>query len=55
MNKTDKQKHIDTANSMVVTKGKEGGELVKGVKYMVIEADLTLGGGHTMQYEDHVS
>ena len=24
--------------------------MVKGAKYMVTEDDLTLGGGHTMQY-----
>ena len=28
---------------------------VKGVKYMVTEDDLTLGGRHIMQYTDHVS
>ena len=27
----------------------------KGVKYMVMEEDLTLGGKHTMQYTDDVS
>ena len=27
---------------------------VKGHKYMVMEEDLTLGGGHTMQYTDHI-
>ena len=30
-------------------------ERVKGVQYMVIEDDLTLGGGYTMQYTEHVS
>ena len=35
---------------------REGGwGVVKGVKYMVTEDDLTLGGRHTMQYTDHVS
>ena len=29
--------------------------MVEGAKYMVIEEDLTLGGGHTVQYTDHVS
>ena len=29
--------------------------MVKGVKYLVTEDDLTLGGGHTMQCIDHVS
>lgn len=33
---------------------REGGG-VKGVIYMVIEYDLTLGGAHTMQCADHVS
>ena len=28
---------------------------VTGGQYMVIEDDLNLGGGHTMQYTDHVS
>ena len=28
---------------------------VKEVKYMVMEDDLTLGGGHTVQYADHVA
>ena len=27
---------------------------MKGAKYMVTEDDLTLGGGNTMQYTDHV-
>ena len=27
---------------------------IKGVKYMVM-GDVTLGGGHTMQYTDYVS
>ena len=29
--------------------------LVKGVKYMAAEGDLTLGGGHTMPYIGDVS
>ena len=28
---------------------------MKGTKYRVKEDDLTLGGGHTMQYTGHVS
>ena len=28
---------------------------VKGAQYMVMEDDLTLGGGCTMQHTDHVS
>ena len=31
------------------------GEVVKGVKYVVTEGDLTLGGEHAMQYTDDVS
>ena len=41
---------------MVVTRGKRGGVVKgKGSKYMVMEEDLTLGGGHTMQYIDYIS
>ena len=38
----------------MVTRGKRGQRVVKakGAKYMVTEADLTLGGGHTVQYID---
>ena len=32
-----------------------GGSMVKWVKYMVTEDDLTLGGGHTLQCTGHVS
>ena len=48
MRKTNKQKLVDTDNSMVVvTRRKEGGwQRVKGVKYMVTDGDLTLGDGH---------
>ena len=53
--KTNKQKLIDTDNSMVVTRGQGAGVVkVKGVKYTETE-DLTLGGGHTMQHTDDVS
>ena len=31
------------------------GDLLQGIKYTVTEGDLTLGGGHTMQYTDDVS
>ena len=55
MNKQDKQKLIDTDKSMVVTRGKEFGELVKAVKYIVMEEDLTLDGEHTMQCTNDVS
>ena len=53
MNKQDKnQKTLtDTDNSLVVSMG-EGG--LKGIKYMVTEGALTLGGGHTMQYINDV-
>ena len=55
-NKKNKQKLLDRDNNMVDTKGKRGDGVVKvkGVKYMLTE-DLTLGGGHTMQYTDNVS
>ena len=54
---TNKKNELtDTDNSMVVTGGKGGeGSKGKGVKYMLAEDDLTLGGEHTMQYTDHVS
>ena len=31
-----------------------GRQVVKGVKYMVTEKDLTLEGKHTMQYTDDI-
>ena len=35
---------------------REGGlQWVQGANYMGTEDDLTLGGGHTVQYTDHVS
>ena len=41
---------------MVVTReGRELGEDSKGSQYMAMEDDLTLGGGHKMQYTGHVS
>ena len=39
---------------MMVTSGGEPYR-VKGVKYMMTEDDLTLGGESTMRYTDHVS
>lgn len=38
-------------------KGKRVGEeeWLKGIKYMVMEEDVTLGGGHTMRYTDQLS
>ena len=46
---------IHTDHSVGVTRGKGVGERrVKGAKYMVTEDELTLGGGHTMQYTDDV-
>ena len=41
---------------MVVTRGRRVGAQwkVKEVKYTVMEEDLTLGGGHTVQYVDGV-
>ena len=52
-----KLKPTDTDNSVVVAGGNGGGWVVKGtdIKYRVMEDDLTLGGGHTMQYTDHAS
>ena len=52
-----KLKLTDADNSMVVTRGKGVGAQwgVKGDKYVVMEDGLTLGGGHTMQYTDHVA
>ena len=51
---THKNKHrlIGIDNSMVVTRGKRGGVLVKvkGTKYMVTE-DSTLGGGDTINIQ----
>ena len=57
MNKQEKNKqNSDTDNSMVVTRGKGWGAVKgQGVKYVVTEGDLTVGGGHTLQYTDHVS
>ena len=54
--KQTKKTLIDTDNSMVATRGR-GVEVSKGKgdRYMVTEDDLTLGGGHTVQYTDHVS
>ena len=42
---------------MVVTRGEGVGGVVnsKEGQNIVTEDDLTLGGGHTMQYTDHVS
>ena len=43
---TNKQKSlIDTHNSIIVTRGKWGGEIVreKGFKYMVVAEELTFG------------
>ena len=53
---TDK-KLTDTDNSMAVTRGKRGEgrqKKIKGVKYMGMEGDLTLGGEHTRKYADDV-
>ena len=50
-------KTSDTDNSMVGTRGKRGrgSEEVKGVRCMVTQEDLTLGGGYTMRYTEDVS
>ena len=42
---------------MVVTRGEGGGGRMKrgkGLKYMVMGGDYTLGGEHTTQYRDDV-
>ena len=46
MNKKEKQKFIDTNTTMVVTRRKECGKLVKikGAQCEVTEEDLSLGG-----------
>lgn len=49
-------KLIDTENSMVVTRGESGwGKIkrIKGIKYMMMKGDQTLGGEHTMVYTDN--
>ena len=52
--KTETQRHRQTT-VWWLPEGRVGGwYMVKGAKYMVMEDDLTLGGGHTMQYTDHV-
>ena len=50
--KINKQKLTDADNSKVATRGKgmKGVIKVVGVKYMVMQEELTLGSGHTMQY-----
>ena len=56
-NKRNKQtKLIDTDDS-IFTRGKWGGGVVKGKGGQICteEEELTLGGGHTMQYTDNVS
>lgn len=41
---------------MAVTRGEvREQQRVKGVKYKVMEEGLTLGGGRTVHYADHVS
>ena len=52
--KSKEHKLIDTDNSMLVTGGKRV-RRVNGLKYMVMDGDMILGGWHTMQYTDHVS
>ena len=43
---------MDMDNRLVVTRGGRQGKVngVKGVKYVVTERNLTIGGEHTMQY-----
>ena len=56
-NKNNKQKLIDTDNNITITreKGHGKGKRIKGVKDTVMEEDLTLGGGHAMEYTGDVS
>ena len=55
MNKQDKQKLINTDNSMVVTRRGWGRwTRVNGVKYMVTGGDQTLGSERTMRHTDDV-
>ena len=56
-NKKNKQKLIDTDNSMLFARGKGGwgGSKGKAAKYMVMEDDLTLGGGYRIQCTDYIS
>ena len=49
---TRKTNNSDTDNSMAL---REGRGWMSGVEYMVTEDGLTVGGGHTVQYTDHVS
>ena len=53
---TSKQKLIDTDNSMVVTRGKEGKGTIKGkgVRCILME-DLALGSKHIMLYTGNSS
>lgn len=51
-----KLKLIETNNSMVAIRGKGWGAVKgKGSKYMVMEGDLTLGGGDTSISVQHTS
>lgn len=55
MNKQDKQKCIDTVDSLMVTRGNGGpGDRKKKESNMVMEGDLALGSEHAMQYTDVV-
>ena len=51
-----KLKLTDPDNSAVVTSGKRvGAQGMEGAQYVVMEVDLTLGGGHTVQVTDLIS
>lgn len=50
-----KLKLIDADNSVWVPRERGEGTKVKRTKYMVMGDDLTLGGGHTVQYTDIVT
>ena len=60
MNKQEKQRSKNSSTRTTVwwlPEGRGGGGLVKGKgdKYIVMNDDLALGGGHTVQYTGNVS
>ena len=54
--KTETHRHRQTtAWWLPEGRGWEANKRVKGASSMVTEDNLTLGGGHTMQFMDHIS
>ena len=49
MTQPTKTKHIDTENTVVVTRGEGAGKgkWIKGVNYMVMDENYIFGGEHT--------